>query len=507
MIRNRFDQIPIKPCVQIQSKVQQKGGMTIFAAVILLSLMSLMLFYSTRTQQAEQRTSANEYRQKLAFHAAESGVQQAIEYMLANNSRVLSAEADAAPDGAGGVRAGWFNDPSKFWTACPATAGYDQPCGGLIGAGNGVTSYFYDDLATTNAGEYDSIPMNIDMLPPDSTVRVSAVICQVDFSSPTGSCLAAPVAGDEESQGSFIMTILSYGYADCTDISNTDTCLGASTIALPLTNFNLARGAPTVPLTTRTTFPPTGTAEIVPNPNAGGVGVPVSVWANNNASCSTGAPLLLNGNWATCEYHEWYETDEIPESMTCSQPSCSCSKPESISYTVGLDDRIGIDLLEDTAFPCDLFAFFFGIARSQYQVVKSAARVIGDCDGLNAESYGIYWVSGAECRLDGTNTIGTPARPVMLISAALSTTFTGDNNIFGVVYITDIEAAGATWRASGNNIVFGAMIIDAELDAFLGTFQIIYNKDVSSLAPGSDGIGTLSGGWRDFGLPVLSWET
>lgn len=95
----------------------------------------------------------------------------------------------------------------------------------------------------------------------------------------------------------------------------------------------------------------------------------------------------------------------------------------------------------------------------------------------------------------------------MLISAATSTTFTGGNNIFGVVYITDIESPGATWSASGNNIVYGAVIIDAALDSFLGTFQIIYNKDVSSLAAGSDGIGTLSGGWRDFGLPVLSWES
>lgn len=466
-----------------------------------------MMFYLTRTQQAEQRMSSHEYQQKLAFHAAETGVQQAIEYLLANSSRVLSADADAAPDGLGGVRAGWFNDSARYWAACPPTPGGNQPCGGLIAAGTGVTSFFYDDPATSNVGKYDTIPMNFDMLPPGTTVRVSAVICQVDFSSPSGACLAAPDAGDKVSLGAYIITILSYGYADCSDTSNIDTCLAVASVALPITNFNLARGAPAVPLTTRTTFPPTGTAEIVPNPNAGGVGVPISVWANNNSSCSTGTALLFSGNWATCEYHEWYETDEIPETMTCSQSSCSCSKPESISYTVGLDDQIGIDLLEDSNFPCDLFAFFFGVASSQYQLVKSAARVIGDCDGLNQDSYGIYWVSGAECRFDGTNIIGSPKRPVMLISAAASTTFTGDNNIFGVVYVTDIEVPGATWNASGNNIVYGSMIIDAALDAFLGTFQIIYNKDVSLLAPGSDGIGTLSGGWRDFGLPVLSWES
>ena len=38
----------------------QSGGLTIFSAVILLSLLVLMLVYSTRVQQSEQRISANE---------------------------------------------------------------------------------------------------------------------------------------------------------------------------------------------------------------------------------------------------------------------------------------------------------------------------------------------------------------------------------------------------------------------------------------------------------------
>jgi hypothetical protein len=94
----------------------------------------------------------------------------------------------------------------------------------------------------------------------------------------------------------------------------------------------------------------------------------------------------------------------------------------------------------------------------------------------------------------------------MLISAAKTTTFTGDNNIYGVVFISDVEAPGAAWNASGTNIVYGSVIIDAELDSFVGTFKIIYNKDVALLAAGSNGIGTISGGWRDFGLPDIGWE-
>ena len=485
---------------------RMQGGLTIFSAVILLSLLTLMLLYSSRVQQSEQRISANEYRQKLAFHAAESAADQVAEYILANSSRILSAEAEAAPDGAGGTRPGWFDATAGVWAPCPNSAAIDHPCGGPIPAGNMSSSYFYDVPGTTASGKFDSIPINLSMLPSESTARVSAVFCQVDFANPSGGCMSAPVAGDDIARASFVITVLSFGYADCTDITNTDTCQVSAHLALPLTSFNLARGSPPVPLTTRTTFPPTGTAEIVPNPNAGGVGVPVSVWANANPACSVGPALLGSGDWATCEYHEWYESDYIPAGMTCEAPSCSCSTSEAISYTVGVEDMMGIDLLEDPDFPCDLFDFFFGVPKSHYQLVKSTAKVIEDCSGLGPDSHGIYWVSGAECRLDGTNVVGSPKWPVMLISAAQTTTFTGDNHIFGVVFVTDVEAPGAEWNASGTNIVYGSMILDAELDAFVGTFKIIYNADVSLLAAGSNGIGTLSGGWRDFGLPGLNWE-
>jgi len=486
---------------------RQKGGLTIFSAVILLSLLVLMLLYSTQVQQSEQRISANEYRQKLAFQAAESAADQALEYMLANNSRILSADPNAAPDGSGGMRPGWFDATAGTWAACPGDAGADHPCGGSIPAGNLTSSFFYDNPGTTASGKFDTIPINVSMLPAETTARVSAVLCRIDFANPVGSCMAAPVADDDSvSLSSFVITVLAYGYADCTNPTDISTCQVSATIAQPLTNYSIARGSPAVPLTARTTFPPTGTVEVVPNPNAGGIGVPVSVWANANSSCSSGVATLGSGDWATCEYHEWYETDEIPDNLLCSAPSCSCSKPESISYTVGVEDQMGIDMLEDPNFPCDLFEFFFGVPKSQYQVVKSAARVISDCDSLGPESHGIYWVSGTECRLDGSNVVGSPQLPVMLISAAERTTFTGTNNIFGLVFISDAEVPTATWDASGTNIIFGSVIIDAELDSFVGTFKAIYNDDVSLLAAGSNGIGSLSGGWRDFGLPVLNWE-
>ncbi len=176
---------------------RQTGGLTIFSAVILLSLLTLMLIYSSQVQKAEQKVSANEYRQKLAFHAAESAADQVMEYMLANNFRILSAEADAVSAGTGGFRDGWFDDTTGVWAACPGDAAADHPCGGEIAAGSLSSSYFYDDPATTTTDRFDSIPINVGMLPAESTARVSAVLCQVDLSNPGAGCMSGPSAGDD----------------------------------------------------------------------------------------------------------------------------------------------------------------------------------------------------------------------------------------------------------------------------------------------------------------------
>ena len=167
---------------------RQRGGLTIFAAVVILSLLTLMLIYSSQSQKSEQRISGNEYRQKLAFHAAESGAEQAVEYLLANNARVLSAGAEVLPDGSGGTRPGWFDATAGLWQPCPASPDSEHPCGGDIPAGNITNSYFYDQSTTTTSGRFDSVPINLDMLPAESTARVSAVLCQVDFANPAGGC-------------------------------------------------------------------------------------------------------------------------------------------------------------------------------------------------------------------------------------------------------------------------------------------------------------------------------
>jgi hypothetical protein len=195
--------------------------------------------------------------------------------------------------------------------------------------------------------------------------------------------------------------------------------------------------------------------------------------------------------------HEWYGVDALPEDYAC-PGNCSCTVDESISYTHSTDDILGIDLVADPDFPCDLFKFYFGIPRASYEIVKGYSQVLSDCSTLGPNSTGIFWISGTECRINSNVTVGGPKNPVLLISAATETRFNGGAKVYGVLYITDTEKANAALYSNGNNTVYGQVIVDGTMGSYTGTFQVVYNENAISLAAGTGGLGNVIGGWSDF---------
>jgi hypothetical protein len=220
---------------------------------------------------------------------------------------------------------------------------------------------------------------------------------------------------------------------------------------------------------------------------------------NRNPSCTPDGSAInpSQGSWATCEFHEWYELDNIPDDWEC-PGSCSCAFSESLSYTHGSEDILGIDLIEDVNFPCDLFQFFFGVERANYEIIKGLSKVLSDCSTLGPDSFGIYWISGSSCDIASNARIGSSEAPVLLITAATETRMQGGATIFGVLYIADVEDATASFVSLGGNIVYGQVINDATLEDFNGTFQVVYNENAILRAVGSGGIGNVLGGWSDF---------
>jgi hypothetical protein len=471
---------------------KQKGAYTIFSAILVLILLTELILYAVQTGVFEQRKSANEMRQKEAFHLADSALQLGKEFMLANSIFVPSTEDDILPTGGDD---GWLSASGPRWLPCEAsllTASegthpcYAEPADNAsdFPADLRHNSYFYS-FGTTDPTE---LPIDVGGLMASSTQDVSlhALLCMLDIDRDADPIVqGCTLDAAKQDTRYFLVTLLARGQADC----NAGTCTATALVSEKIGSFGPANddgsGAP--PLITKSTFPPTGSAEIVPNPNAGGVGVPISAWMNTNTSCPNQVAVDPGG-----------------ASWSCPTPNCACANNEKrLSWSDGGGDtNLGIDLVTDDAFPCDLFYYTFGVAKDaagidfvKYGVAK---QVLSDCSSLNENSFGVYWVTGAECRVNSNTQIGSAKAPVFLISAASSTRFAGGASLFGTLFVTDAEDANASFNAVGTMTIYGAAIVDAELAQYQGTFQIVYLDSVLDKSLQSGGFGAVAGGWTDF---------
>jgi hypothetical protein len=487
---------------------KERGGVTIFTGILVLILLTGLLVYAARVGITEQRISANELRYKQAFTAAESGTEHAREWLLANQILLSSAEEDLLPDGSDG----WLSASGGRWRKCSDyTADFDSstdaterahPCRGEPSAVRRANSYFFywDDPLVADDDPYELKLATNEFLEDAERVTVRALLCllTVDFeaATPVSGCDASAAVG---SSTHYMITLLARGESDCSG----NTCLGEALVSVPLANSTLLGGdPPDVPLTAASTLEGTGTSQVAANPNAGGLGVPLSVWANANPSCAPSSAILSKGNWSTCELQEWYGQDFMPEDLRCPTSSCSCSAREALSYTSGSTLIQGLDLWVDENFPCDLIQFFFGVPKSRYHMMRSGAKLLSSCDSLGPDSYGIYWVTGPDCTIQN-QVIGSPKAPVVLLSAASTTWLNGNAELYGVLFISNVEDSAATLKSAGTNIFYGAVIVDTTVDNFAGTFQVVYNEGILARVAGYGGLEKLPGGWTD---SPLDWH-
>ncbi len=511
----------------------QRGAMTMFTAIFVLVLITMMLLYAAKVGVFEQRISANDLRQKLAFHAAETGLDFSYEYLQNKMREGLLTSTETGDDPANVCDAAGFYAPGcvRWVDACPA-----ELCSS---PGIPPDSFIYDDDHLGSTVSYDTcIDATVTAgagVPPlcrhedfqgtlaeGTRFRTTAGICSYDgdLAWPPTNCLDLSVDTTPENVR-HIVWMAAWGYSDCEDGGPLTDCKGQARMIRILGDRNILAGGGFVPLVSKNNFPPSGTTEVVPNPDAGGEGVPVSIWGNRNmAECAplntdevAQDPLTVEGSFRTCEMHEWYGVDIRPDDAKCSLPTCKCDYPgpEPLSYRHAGETYLDIDVLLDGGFPCDLFKYYFGVPSSEYQTVKDGAKVINDCGNtvLNEESRGFYWFSGDLCDIDGgksSKQVGSIDHPVILISAAKSRTNLGSNtHFYGILYISDVESPSPQpdFKPGGGATVYGAVIIDVIFppSGFSGTFRVVYNDQVL----GNLGkIGMLAGTyWRDFDLPLI----
>ena len=494
----------------------QKGAITMFSAVLILILLTEMIIYAVQVGVFEQRKSSNEMKQKLAFHTADSAIQVAKQYLSSHIN--TASTANVLPDGT----TGWLVSGSLRWKICNAANmgttddSGEHPCFGEPVQALRDESYFYsfDDALTD---EDIDLPLDLEGDVGTSAsvdVRMHALLCMLDIDRDQDpivqGCTTLPTLQDSRY---YIVTLLARGKADCVDGGyGTKNCTAEALIADKIGSYGPGGndGGPGAPLTARTNVPLSGTVEIVPNPNGGGIGVPISSWVNSRTAsadpddwCALGGdPISPNsGSYATCEAHEWYGQDTMPSDFKCPSNTCSCDngKERLLTYAQGQNRKMGIDIVPDPDFPCDLWDYTFGKTPEQVKEMVEGLtgnRLLTDCSSLDDSSKGIYWVSGSTCSLKGQ--VGGKGNPVILISAAADTRVSAGAELFGVLFVTEAEVAGAEFTGNGHATIYGAVIMDAVMEHFNGTFQIVYIEDLVKGALDTPLQGAVAGGWTDF---------
>jgi len=484
-------------------RATQRGAITMFSAVLILILLTEMVIYAVQTGVFEQRKSSNEMRQKLAFHMADSAIQEAKLFMMNNSVLLSSSTTHLLPDGTDG----WLAAGSEQrWKPCAdagltATSGA-HPCYAESAGALRDGSYYYD----FNNSTY--LPLDPKAAEGDTSktekVHLQALLCMLDI-DPSKDPVVQGCTTDPAKQDSrhYVVTLLARGQADCD--TNGANCNAEALVSQKVGSFGLAGdgGGPGVPLTARTSVPLSGTVEIVPNPNGGGLGVPLSTWLNGNTSCPSDTNIIdpQSGSWSTCERQEWYGTDEFPADFKCPSSNCSCNKNDDklLSYAANGQSNLNTDIVVDPKFPCDIFEYTFGVPKANYTEVRDLippSHRLSDCSSLNKNSFGTYWISGASCTIQ--NQVGSGQAPVFLISAAGNTMVNANAEIFGILFITNAEVSSAEFSGNGKATVYGAVVMDGSMEHFNGTFQVVYIDHLINQAANEGGLAAMPGGWTDF---------
>lgn len=456
----------------------QRGVSTLLVAMIFLAILTIVALFGAKVGLSEQRTSGNEYRYKMAFQVAEAGLGQSIEYIKGNTKNLVSK-----------TDTGWLFDGDPHWEPCTvAFSGALDPCKQLpayVAAG----SYRYVGPA---AGDHSGkLPLKAIAGTTDSvgdfksSFESYATLCLLDVTTAAPTCSLSP-----SKEGTYYVTIVSAGHLD-NESAN-------ATVKQSFGTFRLFGRAPDAPLIAAGTVTALGNSQIIPNPNAAGFGIPVSVWTPKPAT-------IDQASFATCHLSSWLANYGTPAPSgtdivngVCASCTCNDLCPETgglisgnaKSCSVAKDKLEGEDILDVDSnvsdaspklrdskyFPSDLFAYVFGRPTSEaVTYLTDNAKPLADCSALNAGSSGLYWFRGASCDLGG-NIVGTLQDPVVLVSDAPVQTNAG-GQFFGIVFIRSVAGTGQLLKAVGGAQFYGSVILEGE-GALGGNPTIVYNKAV-----------------------------
>ena len=495
---------------------RNQSGAALLMVMLVLVIMSVMLFFNARMTSTEQIISGNDRRAKLAQHAAEAGISHAMRYFTRNIRDINSIEESGWLPTAPGSNHHWLRCSAND-TTLPCAAASLEADGRTDGFNRENVFYYVEDAGAADLNSYlplDALVTDYDDSDPpvaiDSTsYKVQALLCVMDydqdkFEAGTENTYAKCNGSGIPDSINVAIRVISTGTAD--------DGTAESVVMQTLANAEPGGGPPAVPMMSFNSVAPTGTINVVVNPNAGGIGVPVSILSRNYAYIEEPG----SGSVATCEleeflasrdssfWREWTDSDGVVY-QTCD--SCSCPDKAALgalSHTQNAEPaRKYFDIVdEDPTYPDDAFEYYFGVARSEYQVVRDAAdTVLADCATVNTTLRGLVWVDGF-CDLAGKE-VGTAASPVALV-ASKGIKLNGNTIMYGVLVITDPNIRpedqaenSIPVTLSGGPIVYGSVINDPGAATFSGGFTVVYMENIISKIHPLIILGNLSGSWTD----------
>ncbi len=498
-------------------KKSNQSGMALITVVILLLLASLIVLFAVNFGTLTQRISGNDVRSRLVQQTADSALSQASESILANSS-ILT-------DG-------------SLWEACGATD-VSFPCGAIPASrrasmyrfigGSAVNNVFPDtsmDARMLNLDKTNLVSVNNSALNKSDGFAVNygvgVVMCRL---TPAASGIA-PTCSTTASEAIRVFAVTLVAVATMPDEGGRATAVRSFA-----TSPGLGFGVDSPTTTASGLLDLKGTLQVVTSPNAGGYGVPVSMWTRGN--------IDPGGTPDSCHTDEFYRSGSptkyqgILRCDTCTCATGQLTQTQGNSCTGGSDLLFGgtsdcgtngqVNKTDPNEFPCDLFEYTFGVAAwrdvspvdnfcetkinvtdtygtigadESFLVQKADwiisandfggrlagdSRVLANCSSLTGKS-GMIW-DRVGCSSKNGLEIGTPNAPVLLVYDGLSN---WHSNLFGLLFVREQDPGPLTGSKDGGTVdfglnanvaLYGSLVVQGQMKAN-GTAALIYNKDV-----------------------------
>ena len=530
----------------------QRGVSTLAVTLILLVIITAMVLFSTSVGYFEQRTTTNQNRARIAEQSSEYALSLAGEYLKANRDRLISDDV---------ADLGWFATGTEHWAECADVGTADafaldaefpagHPCLSERDLSRRAELYFWTTDGTT-AGSWE-LPYT-SVVPASAQVEdgvggaadfaadttVGALLCRLDTTDmanvhcdlePTsGNRIALTLVGQATLTGEGADAVVKEAWATYNSF--------VPSAAVPLVASGLVKGL--------------GNAQIVAAPNAGGYGLPASIWTPNDADVDT------NGSVTTCHIGDFLKgTPDDELKTTCATTDdCTCNGGSSSQFLSGhigsikremediVDNDGGVGVLPDIQFfpgedalgnemdkdtdPTDdsLFEYTFNV---DYQAAEGAvgitltncgdsgtencvayamreefdAEEVASCANLTTASSGIIYVPDGCTGIP--NNVGTPESPAIVVFHQPSGTDLqlNSNSIFYGMLFVHSDDNTAQVKGNGDIKIFGAMIVEGDVEISGGITVVYDDTSVSGdthKLPASARFGRVAGSWLDAG--------